>query len=164
MPHSEISGSTVVCTFPKLIAASRVLHRLYMPRHPPFALSILTKSLTFMKWTSFVSFSLFPLSQCQKTFPTYCRKCGANRVRTGNLCRARAALSQLSYSPLRSFNLRKSLSDVGLDRLELSTSRLSGVRSNHLSYKPFIDMRRKCLIFNRCSTYPAVAGFSLERR
>ena len=26
---------------------------------------------------------------------------------------------------------------VGLDRLELSTSRLSGVRSNHLSYRPF---------------------------
>ena len=26
---------------------------------------------------------------------------------------------------------------VGLERLELSTSRLSGVRSNHLSYRPF---------------------------
>ena len=25
---------------------------------------------------------------------------------------------------------------MGLDRLELSTSRLSGVRSNHLSYRP----------------------------
>ena len=33
---------------------------------------------------------------------------------------------------------------MGLDRLELSTSRLSGVRSNHLSYrpslKPFLDI------------------------
>ena len=27
---------------------------------------------------------------------------------------------------------------VGLDRLELSTSRLSGVRSNHLSYRPIV--------------------------
>ena len=27
---------------------------------------------------------------------------------------------------------------MGLDRLELSTSRLSGVRSNHLSYRPFL--------------------------
>ena len=26
---------------------------------------------------------------------------------------------------------------MGLDRVELSTSRLSGVRSNHLSYRPF---------------------------
>jgi hypothetical protein len=27
---------------------------------------------------------------------------------------------------------------VGLDRLELSTSPLSGVRSSHLSYRPFL--------------------------
>ena len=38
-PHSEISGSQVVCTFPKLIAAYHVLHRLPEPRHPPFALA-----------------------------------------------------------------------------------------------------------------------------
>ena len=30
---------------------------------------------------------------------------------------------------------------VGLDRLELSTSRLSGVRSNHLSYRPAHSQR-----------------------
>ena len=29
------------------------------------------------------------------------------------------------------------LKTMGLDRLELSTSRLSGVRSNHLSYRPY---------------------------
>jgi hypothetical protein len=28
LPHSEIFGSKVICTFPKLIAAYRVLHRL----------------------------------------------------------------------------------------------------------------------------------------
>ena len=39
LPHSEISGSQVVCTYPKLIAAYHVLHRLPEPRHPPFALS-----------------------------------------------------------------------------------------------------------------------------
>ena len=38
LPHSEISGSQVVCTYPKLIAAYHVLHRLLEPRHPPFAL------------------------------------------------------------------------------------------------------------------------------
>jgi hypothetical protein len=37
-PHSEISGSKVICTSPKLIAAYRVLHRRQMPRHPPCAL------------------------------------------------------------------------------------------------------------------------------
>ena len=30
---------------------------------------------------------------------------------------------------------------VGLDRLELSTSPLSGVRSNHLSYRPSATLR-----------------------
>ncbi len=45
-PHSEISGSTPVCSFPKLIAACHVLHRLYLPRHPPCALSSLTIEFT----------------------------------------------------------------------------------------------------------------------
>src|SRR5207248_2277424 len=40
-PHSEISGSTPVCGFPKLFAAYHVLHRLPSPRHPPCALSSL---------------------------------------------------------------------------------------------------------------------------
>ena len=33
-PHSEISGSQPVSGFPKLIAADRVLHRPFAPRHP----------------------------------------------------------------------------------------------------------------------------------
>jgi hypothetical protein len=41
-PHSEISGSTLVCSSPKLIAAYHVLHRLLAPRHSPHALSSLT--------------------------------------------------------------------------------------------------------------------------
>ena len=41
-PHSEISGSMVICTSPKLIAACHVLHRLLMPRHSPCALLRLT--------------------------------------------------------------------------------------------------------------------------
>ena len=51
---------------------------------------------------------------------------GADRDRTGGLLVANQALSQLSYSP----------DLVGLGRLELPTSRLSGVRSSHLSYRP----------------------------
>ena len=43
LPHSDISGLTVVCTSPKLIAAYHVLHRLHVPRHPPYALSSFTK-------------------------------------------------------------------------------------------------------------------------
>ena len=42
LPHSEISGSTLICSSPKLIAACHVLHRLLMPRHSPCALFSLT--------------------------------------------------------------------------------------------------------------------------
>ena len=38
-PHSEILGSMVICTYPKLIAACHVLRRLREPRHPPCALT-----------------------------------------------------------------------------------------------------------------------------
>ena len=41
-PHSEIPGSKLVCSSPRLIAAYRVLHRLPAPRHSPCALSSLT--------------------------------------------------------------------------------------------------------------------------
>ena len=41
-PHSEISGSTLICSSPKLFAACHVLHRLLMPRHSPCALFSLT--------------------------------------------------------------------------------------------------------------------------
>ena len=52
---------------------------------------------------------------------------GADRDRTGGLLVANQALSQLSYSPTDL---------VGLGRVELPTSPLSGVRSSHLSYRP----------------------------
>ena len=39
LSHSEIHGSRVICTYPWLIAAYHVLHRLDEPRHPPSALS-----------------------------------------------------------------------------------------------------------------------------
>ena len=51
--------------------------------------------------------------------------CGDKGTRTPDLLGASEALSQLSYVP-----------KVGLARLELATSRLSGVRSNQLSYSP----------------------------
>ena len=59
--------------------------------------------------------------------PNGSRDSGADQDRTDDLRLAKPALSQLSYSP----NKR-----VGQGRLELPTSRLSGVRSNHLSYGP----------------------------
>ena len=60
---------------------------------------------------------------------------GDNEIRTLDLLLARQALSQLSYTPI-----------MGLSGLEPPTSRLSGVRSNRLSYKPI----------NLASTYSPV--------
>ena len=40
LSHSEIPGSKVICTYPELIAAYHVLHRLREPRHPPDALTL----------------------------------------------------------------------------------------------------------------------------
>ena len=53
---------------------------------------------------------------------------GGKEDRTPDPLLAKQVLSQLSYTP--------DILLVGLGRLELPTSRLSGVRSNHLSYKP----------------------------
>ena len=39
LPHSDIHGSMVICTSPRLLAAYHVLLRLWEPRHPPYALS-----------------------------------------------------------------------------------------------------------------------------
>ena len=60
---------------------------------------------------------------------------GASRDRTDDLKLAKLALSQLSYGPGRS-GQGACPRMVGLGRLERPTSPLSGVRSNHLSYRP----------------------------
>ena len=48
-PHSDILGSKVICTSPKLFAAYHVLHRLPEPRHPPFALNLLFSIFIFAR-------------------------------------------------------------------------------------------------------------------
>ena len=45
LPHSDIRGSTLVCSSPRLFAAYHVLHRLWKPRHPPYALLLLVRTL-----------------------------------------------------------------------------------------------------------------------
>jgi hypothetical protein len=75
---------------------------------------------------------------------------GADRDRTGDPLLAKQVLSQLSYSPVHDYadessraypaaNAPRHSHDVkvvGLGRVELPTSPLSGVRSNQLSYRP----------------------------
>ena len=76
------------------------------------------------------------------SFPKAHRFGGAERDRTADPLLAKQVLSQLSYSPnrfdhlLQATHLSPKTKMVGPGRLELPTSRLSGVRSNHLSYGP----------------------------
>ena len=41
LPHSDICGSICMCQSPQLFAAYHVLHRLWEPRHSPYALILL---------------------------------------------------------------------------------------------------------------------------
>jgi hypothetical protein len=66
---------------------------------------------------------------------------GAERDRTADPLLAKQVLSQLSYSPNLSI-ICQATKMVGPGRLELPTSRLSGVRSNHLSYGPILGQAR----------------------
>ena len=75
---------------------------------------------------------------------------GADRDRTDDLKLAKLALSQLSYSPAcchRPHAVALWRDRVGLGGLEPPTLRLSGVRSNHLSYRP--SSRTAALTSNR---------------
>src|SRR5690606_12062914 len=94
LPHSEIRGSIRMCRSPRLIAACRVLRRLWEPRHPPCALIYFLPSIApFAKqWTAFSQYMAetiykLPLSSlsvffsipiCQRTLclPIYGRQCG----------------------------------------------------------------------------------------
>ncbi len=142
---------------PKLIAVNRVLLRLLAPRHPPYALNILTcvipKAcfrfhciLTFLLIYLFCVFFFFLCA----VFKELSQKLlgGDEENRTPDPLLARQVLSQLSYTPTNSLARARISSHfhqpipkklkalVGLGGLEPPTSRLSGVRSNQLSYRP----------------------------
>ena len=163
-PHSEIPGSKPACGSPRLIAACHVLHRLSAPRHPPCTLNSLTKleCLTNRRILSLQIYlqtykfdSVVNEHRLQDHWDPHLRESrnraspdatscgpagGADRDRTDDPLVANQVLSQLSYSP--AFDLPAARSPgatatlVGLGRFELPTSRLSGVRSDQLSYRP----------------------------
>ena len=87
---------------------------------------------------------------------------GVDRDRTDDLKLAKLALSQLSYDPvlgksagLPSRSLRSKRRLVGPGGVEPPTSRLSGVRSNHLSYEP-VSKRQGSGIRDQVSEKPLI--------
>ena len=143
-PIRASPGQSLLSSSPGLFAACRALRRVSAPRHPPHALSSLPAVLRWSIPLACIRLTDLPNHDVKELvvtarsrprrrhgsglFSATDRSHGADRNRTDGLRLAKAALSQLSYSPARSL--------VGLGRLELPTSPLSGVRSNHLSYRP----------------------------
>ena len=144
-PHSDISGSKHICCSPKLIAAYHVLHRLPMPRHSPCALFRLNYSpLAFANFVPYMSFAnrLF-FANCntitcftEKPFLILIFRSIFNDSSVFRLILLRLDLSSLSIFSFQSTFRKLFAYLVGSNGFEPSTSRLSGARSNQLSYEP----------------------------
>ena len=126
--HSEICGSILACNSPQLIAAYHVLHRLLMPRHSPCALYSLTiclvlleLCLTLRSFFEIVSFNF-------QSFWLFSRWIFSMFSSFALLLNFFIQFSRCFWELLVLL--------VGTSGLEPPTSRLSGVRSNHLSYAP----------------------------
>ena len=165
MPGQSLLGGS-----PTLFAASHVLHRLLVPRHPPCALSSLTslsqpRPLALILDGSAVmrGFSntrdcarktfLYPharrpckLLACPLLFPLQLSKTIPLQIRCGDGAdRDRTDDIQLAKLALSQLSYSPSMhlpvgKKMGLVRLELTTPRLSSVCSNQLSYRPMIRL------------------------
>ena len=89
------------------------------------------RSISLLKARKPKSTELLGFTTLNKSLNHHKKNGGGERDRTDDLLRARQALSQLSYTPIIYL-----INVVGLGGLEPPTSRLSGVRSNQLSYRP----------------------------
>ncbi len=143
---SGISGSKPVSGSPKLFAACHALFRLPAPRHPPYALCCLTNWKFFLISVQLFFPNLYLIFQRTKSadadkkfnrFKSYClfqilkwRWTGSNRWPPA--CKAGALPAELH--PLNNI--------VGRSGFEPLTSRLSGVRSNQLSYRPITNFKQ----------------------
>ena len=144
-PHSDIPGSKLAYSSPRLFAVSHVLHRLLSPRHPPYALSSLIVKLARNQIPSRSHGSATIPDDATRIAP------GARKARrtlpaitidllysvvkelgfhcAGSLAEPRNGFPRLRQRPAAT-NL------VGVAGFEPATSSLSGMRSNQLSYTP----------------------------
>jgi hypothetical protein len=107
LPHSDIFGSKLVCSSPKLFAACHVLHRLLAPRHSPYTLSSLTIRNSKLTLTNCLHISWSATVPCN----TACVVVGKNyrvqniqlsKIRLAGLCRQSVNVGHLSERHSRS--------------------------------------------------------------
>ena len=140
--HSEICGSMSVCDSPQLFAAYHVFLRPLMPRHSPCALcSLITSKLISQLFESCVPYEIsltkLQFLSCDKKylFKLHFRILFFPLFNFQDPSSKHSCFELLaSYSFLIPLQFVRML--VGSSGLEPPTSRLSGVRSNHLSYEP----------------------------
>ena len=143
LPHSEIHGSMPAFGSPWLIVDRYVLRRLPVPRHSPCALCSLTMCSLLGIRNEFCSY--FSLQRINLNFFSLLWNCSYYPKQLfGSLDLLNNSLVNNSFLAFLSASLYSVfkvhfcglLRLVGLSGLEPPTSRLSGVRSNRLSYKP----------------------------
>ncbi len=138
-PHSEIHGSMSAFDYPWHIADRCVLRRLLVPRHSPCTLCSLTCDLSFFTRRKFVDLPFFGSSSFTSCFASLSSLFSFQ----GTLERSLSLVGSCSSHSLP-FGLCASLAFaadrfailVGSSGFEPPTSRLSGARSNQLSYEP----------------------------
>ena len=159
-PHSEISGSTDICSSPKLIAACHVLRRLLMPRHSPCALYSLTLRDILVLLFGIMQAINRLLRKIVIVYPHLFR-CSTIKIHNSFQLPLKPSVALLSshFNTLFSFQgaisgfearsqnlisqiLRSNskLDLVGPSGLEPPTLRLSVVRSSQLSYGPLFSL------------------------
>ena len=146
-PHSDICGSSDICSLPQLFAAYHVFLRLLVPRHPPCALSSLT-CLSFPAGAGRTSrMHSVACSGLGRQFPvvfmislSFLVTFVTSDVFSLSFGFFRILWFRYFFVIIRFSRcfLHPSM-QVGLSGLEPPTSRLSGVRSNRLSYKPRVN-------------------------
>ena len=147
-PHSDIRGSKPADGSPRLFAVCRVLLRLAVPRHPSCARIRLARYNLASRYVAILFKSSTSVFKDRKNGgarpPRWWRQPDSDRRHPA--CKADTLPTELCP--------RGGM--VGLTRVELVTSSLSGTRSNQLSYKPggFSEGRR--------NTFGGLRGFQLR--
>ena len=133
-PHSDIHGSMDICSLPWLFAAYHVLLRLLVPRYPPYALCSLTVNV-FLRLCFSDSFGLIVRTIFNRCLSSSVFRLPLSDFRFSTLVYLSSIYLYIFQCAFTDIRFLISVL-VGSNGIEPSTSRLSGVRSNHLSYEP----------------------------
>ena len=148
-PHSDIHGSKHASCSPWRFAGCCVLLRLSVPRHPPCALSNLPccvrPGTSHAPVLHFFVSDTYLTRSCVSSFLFLCLISALTRHDSSAMNRFLVTTPDRSIKSLLVYGInlfcyqRTNCSNVGRSGLEPPASRLSGVCSNQLSYRPMCN-------------------------